>query len=356
MPPLTHSGPSSSTALDPAAQLAALLHSAGISPLNSIGWIRVTGKDRARWLNGMVTNSVKQLELGKGCYNFMLSVQGRIQGDAYIFAELDAFLLETASEQIPALLTLLDHFIIMDDVDLTDESATRSGLSISGPQAASLLEQIGLPVAHLGELEMQTTSWNDLDVAVIHAHSPLVSRFELWTSPETSEALSQALLDAGAVPCDSQSQEWLRLLEGTPRYGTDIRDRELPQETGQTRALHFSKGCYLGQEIVERIRSRGNVHRVFTAFRLEGSLPDPGTLLESESKQVGELTSVAAIPLSSADPDATVQLSLGYIRREALERNLPLLYPGGTAIPVSLPFTTVEALRAPAASESSERV
>ncbi len=160
MPPLTHSGSSTSAAPDPAAQLAALLHSAGISPLDSTGWIRVTGKDRVRWLNGMVTNSVKQLQPGKGCYNFMLSVQGRIQGDAYIFAEPDAFLLETASEQVPGLLTLLDHFIIMDDVDLTDESATRSGLSISGPQAASLLEQIGLPVRHLGELEMQTASWN----------------------------------------------------------------------------------------------------------------------------------------------------------------------------------------------------
>jgi len=357
MPPLTHSGPSTSATPDPAAQLAALLNSAGISPLDGTGWIRVTGKDRVRWLNGMVTNSVQHLQPGKGCYNFMLSVQGRIQGDGYVFARPDAFLLETASGQIPGLLTLLDHFIIMDDVDLTDESATRSGLSISGPQAASLLEQIGLPVASLGELEMQTAAWNSVagnsaEVAVIHAHSPLVPRFELWASPETSEALSQTLLDAGAAPCDPQAQEWLRLLEGTPRYGTDIRDRELPQETGQTRALHFSKGCYLGQEIVERIRSRGNVHRVFTAFRLEGSLPDPGTLLEAESKQIGELTSVAAIPLS----DETVQLGLGYVRREALKRNLPLLYPGGTATPVSIPFTIVEAFQLPLASESSERV
>jgi folate-binding protein YgfZ len=355
MAPITHSNTSPSPTPDAATQLAALLHGAGVSPLDSTGWLRITGQDRVRWLNGMVTNSIQDLQPGNGCYNFLLSVQGRIQGDAYIFAEPDALLLETTTEQVPGLMALLDRFIIMDDVELADDSAARSGLSLSGPGAASLLESIGLSVAALKDLEMQTASWNSADLTVIHAYSPVIPCFELWTQPANVKALSQALLDAGSVPCGPQSREWLRLLEGTPRYGTDIRDRELPQETGQTRALHFSKGCYLGQEIVERIRSRGNVHRIFTGFRLEGALPNPGTALEADNKQVGELTSVAAIP-QSTNGDRTVQLGLGYIRREALERSLPLQYPGGTATPVSLPFTTVEALRPSAASESSERV
>lgn len=352
MPPLANPEISPLQAPNSALQLAALLDGAGLSPLDNVGWIRVTGEDRVRWLNGMVTNSVQDLQPGRGCYNFLLSVQGRIQGDGYIFAEADSLLLQTASEQVPTLMALLDRFIIMDDVELADSSAGRAGLSVSGPNAAALLEGIGISAASLGELELRTTAWNSANVTVIHAYSSLVPRFELWTEPETAEALSQALLNAGAVSCDPQSQEWLRLLEGTPRYGTDIRDRELPQETGQTRALHFSKGCYLGQEIVERIRSRGNVHRTFTAFRLEGVVPDPDTLLEAGNKQVGELTSVAAIPFSAG----TVQRGLGYVRREALERNLPLQYPEGTALPVPSPFTTVEAPGPPPASESSERV
>ncbi len=355
MPPLTNPETSSSQVSDSAAQLAALLHGAGLSPLDNVGWIRATGEDRVRWLNGMVTNSVQDLQPGKGCYNFLLSVQGRIQGDANIFAEPNALLLETASEQVPGLMALLDRFIIMDDVELADSSAAQSGLSLSGPQAASLLEHIGLSVASLGELERQTTKWNSADVTLIHAYSPLVPRFELWTTLEIIPLLSQALLDAGAVSCNQESQEWLRLLEGTPRYGTDIRDKELPQETGQTRALHFAKGCYLGQEIVERIRSRGNVHRAFTAFRLEGNLPEPGSSLEADGKQVGELTSVAAIP-STESNGTSVQLALGYIRREALERNLPLQYPGGTAAPVSSPFTALEATGPQSASETTERV
>ncbi len=352
MPPLANPETSPSQTTDSALQLAALLDGAGLSPIDNVGWIRVTGEDRVRWLNGMVTNSVQDLQAGKGCYNFLLSVQGRIQGDGYIFAEPDALLLETASEQVPVLMALLDRFIIMDDVELSDCCASRSGLSLSGLKAAALLKMIEFPAMPSGELERQTVAWNSADVIMIHAYSPLVPRFELWTDAATAEALSRALLSAGAVLCDPQSLEWLRLLEGTPRYGTDIRDRELPQETGQTRALHFSKGCYLGQEIVERIRSRGNVHRAFTAFRIEGAIPEPGALLEADDKQVGELTSVAAIPLRTGN----IQVGVGYARREALERNVPLQYPGGTALPVARPFNTVEAITSQSASESSERV
>jgi folate-binding protein YgfZ len=344
----------SETIAPPAAQLATLLKGAGISPLDHTGWIRVTGEDRVRWLNGMVTNSIQDLKPGDGCYNFILSVQGRIQGDAYIFAEPDALLIETASTQLPTLMALLDRFIIMDDVELTDITGTQSCLLLSGPQAAPLLQQIGLPVESLEELKRQTISWNTAEITAIQAYSPLIPHFELWADAATAANLSKALKEAGATLCEQQSRDWLRLLEGTPLYGTDIRDRELPQETAQTRALHFAKGCYLGQEIVERIRSRGNVHRVFHGFRLEGALPIPGTILEADGKQAGELTSIAAIPPAEADGN-TLQLALGYVRREALDRATPLTYLGGGATPISLPFSPVEASGLQAASEPSER-
>ena len=334
-----------------ATQLTALLHKAAISPLNETGWIRAIGEDRVRWLNGMVTNSVQDLTPGKGSYSFILSVQGRIQGDAYIFATPDALLLETASSQVPGLMALLDRFIIMDDVELSDVSATRSGLSIAGPEAATLLATLGLSVEHLAPLDLQTTDWNSTPITIIHAYSPLIPRFELWADAATILSLSQALLAAGAFTAAPESLEYLRILDGTPLYGKDIRDRELPQETTQTRALHFSKGCYLGQEIVERIRSRGNVHRTFSAFRLEGDLPPAGSTLEAEGKQIGELTSVAAIP-SQGNP---IQLALGYIRREALDRATPLTYAGGVAIPIAIPFSPSEAPGQSPASESSER-
>jgi folate-binding protein YgfZ len=336
-------------------QLATLLQNAGISRLDHTGWIRVTGEDRVRWLNGMVTNTIQQLQDGEGNYNFLLSVQGRIQGDATIFAEPDALLIETAATQVPNLLSLLDRFIIMDDVELADTTAAQSGLMIAGPNAASLLTKIGLNVEDLGTFKRRSMPWNSAQISVIHAHSPLVPRFEVWVDTNTAAKLFEALQSAGAAACEAQSLEWLRILEGTPLYGTDIRDRELPQETGQTRALHFAKGCYLGQEIVERIRSRGNVHRAFSAFRLDGELPVVGATLETDGKQVGELTSVAAIPLP-ADGGTVVQLGLGYIRREALDRGIPIHYAAGVALLVSLPFSAAASSAPRPASESSERV
>jgi folate-binding protein YgfZ len=338
-----------------ASQLAALLQGTGISRLDQTGWIRVTGEDRVRWLNGMVTNTIQDLKDGEGNYNFLLSVQGRIQGDATIFAEPGALVMETAASQVPGLMTLLDRFIIMDDVELADATGAQSGLLIAGPKAPSLLAQVGLNVEDLGLLQKRTMPWNAAQISVLHTESPLIPRFELWTDANITQKLFEALQNAGAVFCEAQSLEWLRILEGTPLYGADIRDRELPQETGQTRALHFAKGCYLGQEIVERIRSRGNVHRTFSAFRLDGELPAAGALLEADSKQVGELTSVAAIPLPT-DDGRIVQLALGYIRREALDRGSTLHYAGGVAIPVSLPFSAAAPSALQSASESTERV
>jgi aminomethyltransferase len=351
MPPTLQPAAVPTSNPDSAAQLSALLTGVAIAPLDDIGWIRVTGPDRVRWLNGMVTNAVQTLSPGEGCYNFVLNAQGRIQGDLTVWMQEDSILLETTLDQVPALLVHLDHFIIMDDVELTDISDSRHGLLIAGPHALHTVQGIGggtpcssppsatqLPT----NLSLKQTEYRGTPVHLIRAYSPLVPRFEIWADGET---MAQVSTELAAIPkVAPETLEALRILSGTPRYGIDIRNtataHDLPQETAQTRALHFSKGCYLGQEIVERIRSRGNVHRTFAGFQLTGQLPEPGTALttdsqsQSDAKPVGELTSVSAIPL----PSGTVQLALGYIRREALDRALPLEYPGGTATPIALPY------------------
>jgi aminomethyltransferase len=320
----------------PDEQLTALLEAVGLVPLNETGWLRVTGEDRVRWLNGMTTNSIQELAPGQGNYNFFLSAQGRIQGDAFAFAAPDSILLETDRARLPALITLLDRFIIMDDVELADISATRFGILCAGPQAAALLARVGIATDTLPPLNLGEATWRETKITVLHAYSPLVPRFELWAeTPDTIAALTAALHAAGAALCTAEVLDRLRILEGTPRFGTDIRDKELPQETAQTRSLHFAKGCYLGQEIVERIRSRGNVHRTFHAFRLVGDLPAAGAVLEADGKPVGEITSIAALRLASGP----VQLALGYIRREALERSATLSYPGGEASPIATPIS-----------------
>jgi folate-binding protein YgfZ len=329
-------------------QLEALLNIAAIAPLDDTGWIRVTGSDRVRWLNGMVTNNIQALRPGEGNYNFVLNAQGRIQGDLVAWMQEDSVLLETSRDQLDKLLAHLDHFIIMDDVELADITSKLAGLCIAGPRAHELLVPTGFDPAADGNLRI--SCGEDTSSFIVCGRGRAIPRYEVWSSsPQNYITVSSALRRLGATPVSSEALEALRILEGTPRYGIDIRNNEtahdLPQETGQTRALHFSKGCYLGQEIVERIRSRGNVHRTFSGFSLTGALPEPGAVLTAEGKPVGELTSVAAIPLpeSSTQPAHIVQLALGYVRREALPvtaqaRNLPIEYPGGVATPTALPY------------------
>jgi aminomethyltransferase len=322
--------------LIPAAQtaLADLLTGAAFAPLTSLGWIRVTGSDRVRWLNGMVTNNIAALQPGEGCYNFFLNAQGRIQGDCTAWMQADSILLETALDRIPALMAMLDHFIIMDDVELKHEG--NFGWIIAGPQAAGIVGACGfkLPTGPLRLVRREDTRDD-----VIHANGHLVPSYEIWSgSPQDFAGIGSALRGRGASQAAAADLEQLRILEGTPLYGVDIRDKDLPQETNQTRALHFAKGCYLGQEIVERIRSRGAVHRTFSGFILDGDLPQPGTPLHDPAKPerpVGELTSVARIQLPSG---VSRTFALGYIRRETLDTHAAITYPGGTATPSALPF------------------
>ena len=349
--------------------LHALLTGTAFAPLEDLGWLRITGGDRTRWLNGMVTNSIESLRPGDGCYNFILSAQGRIQGDATAFALPDSLLLETGRSRIPALVTLLDRFIIMDDVELSPLSQSQSqpdrhGLLLAGPHAPTLLSSLGLPSTSAPPIHLASHLWQGAPVDLVYAHSPLIPRFELWAEPAIIALLSSALLEAGAIQASASSLEALRLLEGTPLFGIDIRDRELPQETTPagtpSRALHFSKGCYLGQEIVERIRSRGNVRRTFSGFLLSGDLPLAGTPLFSEAspdkpldgpqaKPVGELTTVARLLL----PHGPAQLALGYIRREILDRGAKISYEGGTAVPATLPFPIAFSPETPAGLPAS---
>ena len=295
------------------------------------GWIRVTGEDRVRWLNGMATNSVQALQPGHGAYTFFLNAQGRIQGDANVWAAADSLFLQTSSAQVGPLMTLLDKFIIMDDVELADESGDWFGVQVLGATAAALLTGLSLSLP-AEENECLVQQYADAALKVIRQPTVHVARFELWSQSRQAIArLQTAFLAANVTVLNDEFLNTLRILEGTPLFGTDIRDRDLPQETAQTRALHFNKGCYLGQEIVERIHSRGNVHRSFHAFLLTGEAPPAGSVLDAEGKAVGELTSIATLP------NGTI-IALGYIRREALEKCLPLTFAAGTAQPVASPI------------------
>jgi folate-binding protein YgfZ len=281
-----------------------------------LGWrtkIVLTGSDRVRWLNGMITNNFRDLGVDRGVYAFLLNAQGRIQADLYAYNRGGYVVVDSDQSQVEKLLGIFDHYIIMDDVEVSNSSDKLTAIGIAGPKSEEVLRAAGLEVAGLETLQLRDTSWQQLGVTIVRGDSPACSSYEVWLPAASVSTFWNVLVKAGAVQVGSEAYELLRIAAGIPVYGQDIRERDLPQETGQDRAIHFSKGCYVGQEIVERIHSRGNVHRMFTGFLLEGAKAESPATVQVDGKDVGEITSAATLPLTDRD----WAVALGYIRREA---------------------------------------
>ena len=351
----------------PEREIAALARGAAVHDLGWLKRVAVRGEDRFRWLSGMVTNTVNDLFPNSGAWNLVLNAQGRIQGDLTVwregeelspqrrnpagvtpatgdrllgtpFAGESGLELEIAADQYEKLLAHLNHFIIMDDVELIpmgEEQAGEAGMAtaigLTGPLANEVLERLGLPGLVL-PMTGTRVEWNGIDLRIERGYGALAPHYVLWTPAARLKKLWSALRTGGATPVGAASLEAFRIAEAIPAYGVDIAERDLPQETSQLRALHFNKGCYLGQEIVERIHSRGNVHRHLRALELSGPLPTAGAELSFEdaagkNAAAGQITSAAELPFASAKR----YFALGMIRGEAELGNKPLTYAAGTA-------------------------
>ncbi|MGD0180268.1 MAG: glycine cleavage T C-terminal barrel domain-containing protein [Terriglobales bacterium] len=293
---LVHGNPASPSDVGQArSEFQALLSGCGFYDLSSRVKIALTGGDRVRWLNGMVTNNIRDLA-----------------GDLYAYNRGDSMIIDSDRSQLEKLLATFDHYIIMDDVEVANVSDKLTAIGLTGPKSREVLRAAGFEIPNLEPLQFLDVTCRDAAVTVVRGDTASVDSYELWSSPDQVTSVRDTLANAGAMPVSTGALELLRIASGIPRYGQDIRERDLPQETEQQRALHFSKGCYIGQEIVERIRSRGNVHRKFTGFEVEGALPAVGAKIQADGRDIGEVTSVASLPFGGGERS----VALGYIRRE----------------------------------------
>ena len=245
----------------------ALRESAAWLELAGRGKIVARGQDRARLLHAMTTNHVEQLAPGGGCYAFFLDAQGHILGDVNLLAFEDHHLLDTEPETAARLRDHLERYIIADDVTLEDQTASVATLALEGPKAPELLASLGAAVPGT---DYSHSSWGSRTVArirpaLLYVFAPLDDR----------EALVVEFESAGAVAAGAEDALVVRLEQGRPRYPDDITEAHIPQETQLLHAVHFNKGCYLGQEIVERVRSRGHVNRLLVRLCLDGLEPPP---------------------------------------------------------------------------------
>ena len=327
---------------DPQLEFAALLDGCGVYDLGFRAWISLTGGDRVRWMNGMVTNNIRDLAVGHGVYTFLLSPQGRILGDMYVYNRGESLIVETDRSQVEKVVATFDHYIVMDDVEVKNISEQQTAIGLTGPRSRAILNKVGIEVPNLEPLQMITPICNCdcecLECTVICGECEPQESYEIWLASKDVYKTWSAMLAVGATPVGSEALEMQRIVAGIPLYGVDIRERDLPQETEQMRALNFNKGCYVGQEIVERIRSRGNVHRKFSGFLVEGATAiAAGERIFSGEKEVGEITSVAVLNA----PSGPRTVALGYIRREVGVPGGEVLIGAVKATVVPLPMESV---------------
>jgi len=295
-----------------------LRSSAAWLDLSERGKIRMTGEDRVRLLHAMSTNDIQALKSGQGCYAFFLNAQGRILADAHVYHLGDALLLDTEPETTQKLMEHLDKYIIADDVTLTDVTTQLAAIGIEGPESEAVMSTLGAPLP--GEPE-SITSWQHGFVAAVSATGAL--GFRLFVPAEQQPDLVARLLAAAVVQADSEALNTVRLEHGKPRYGDDITERYLVQETNQMQAVSFTKGCYLGQEIVERVRSRAQIHRVLTPLRIHSqSPPSSRTKLSIGGKDMAEITSAVFSPALGE------VAALGYVRVEEVQSKAEMLVAG----------------------------
>ncbi|HLH03544.1 MAG TPA: glycine cleavage T C-terminal barrel domain-containing protein [Bryobacteraceae bacterium] len=283
----------------------ALRESAAWIDLSDRGKILVTGEDRARLLHALSTNDIQNLGPGETVYAFFLNEKGRVIGDAYISNFGEGLWVDTEPELRESLFSHLERYIIADDVTLTDISHQYALIAIEGPNARAM--QVS---------QQPVTNASTTGQPAIRAFVPLAER----------EAYLARLAQLGIPQASKEESRVVRIENGVPRYGDDISDRYLAAETQVAHAVHPNKGCYLGQEIVERVRSQGQVHRLLTPLRISGTdVPAPGTRLHSDGREVGEITSAVYSPAFAE------VVALGYVRREVLDRGVPITLAGAEA-------------------------
>jgi folate-binding protein YgfZ len=295
---------------DPAREYAALRNDAALVDLAFRARLRVTGADRVDFLQGMLSNDVRGLVSGDGCRALLLTEQGKVVADPVVMALDDAFLLDATASAIARAADALARYIVADDVELERDDTTHA-VGIFGPRAEDALTRRGFaprpatPYAHaLHDTEIGP-------VRVVRVPEPGAGGFVCLVPGAKVEAWWRGCMDAGIAPAGFEAFEALRIESRVPAYGVDVGPDTIALEAPLDAAISFRKGCYLGQEVIERVTARGHVNRKLVGLVIDGAVvPRAGDAIIVGDKEIGRVTS-AAWSWTLAKP-----VALGYVRRE----------------------------------------
>lgn len=309
----------------------------GLFRLGHEGIISVAGEDRTTWLNGMISHDVAALEPGRersGCHALLLTNRGAIIADLHALELGDRYWLLAERSAVAGAIAALERFIVADDVTLADESASHVQWAVEGPAAMPLLEALGVHLALAAGAAAPVEIAQQSALCVARGFCGPSSR-QLIVPAASAGVVEAALASAGETLGIGFEEpgvlEILRVESGTPRQGFELGEDVLPAEARLDAAISASKGCYVGQEIVARLRSRGQVNHLLVGLRFDGQLPERGAPLSVGGKRTGEVTSVAWSPRSGP-------IGLGFVRREHSEPGSAVDVDGRRATVAALPF------------------
>jgi folate-binding protein YgfZ len=305
---------------DGLAEHAALGGTVGVLDLSFRSRLCLTGADRVRFLHGQVTNDVKKLAVGEGGYAALVTAKGKMESDLNLFVLPDELLLDFEPGLTQAVSRRLEKYIVADDVQVVDVAPHYGLLGVQGPKAEIVVRALGL-FAQVPNAPLNFVKATDPTLGEIYLmHQPRLgpTGFDLFVPCVALAAVADKLIaaakSAGGRACGWTAFETARIEAGIPRFGVDMDETNLPLECGiEARAVSYTKGCYIGQEVLNRIHSIGHVNRELRGLRLADglkTLPARGDKLFKDGKEVGFVTSAIASPALKAN------IALGYVRRE----------------------------------------
>lgn len=317
---------------DTDAEFAHLQNTVGVLDLSFRSRLCVLGDDRCKFLHGQVTNDVNRLAVGQGCYSALTDHKGRIQSDLNLHHLEEEILLDFEPGLTDLLRERLEHFVVADDVELCDVSDAFGLISIQGPAAAEALERLDLGVPLPTTSHAITGIEHDtLGQLQLANHPRLATKgFDLYAPMNAMPAVFYKLVAAtkgeDGGPVGWTAFECARIAAGIPRFGQDMTDANLAPEAGiEDRAISYTKGCYIGQEVLNRLHNFAQVSKSLRRLRFTGErLPQPGDELTVADKKAGQITSATQLPNSD-------KLGLGYVRREFNQPETQLTGNGFTA-------------------------
>lgn len=301
----------------------ALRDAAAIGSVSARAAIGLSGKDRATYLQGLLTNDIQALIPGSGCYAAWLTAQGRMLTDVHVFEPGDMMLLDVPAAELLATMQRLDQFLFGEDVRLADLSESLRAVWIHGPLAPAVLERTLSGVAGAeaaadpsprgwANYHNARASFVGAPVVVARVDQLGVPGFCVYVESGLSADLEAALLAGGAVRAGASAIEARRIEAGYPIFGTDMTPETIPLEAGiEHRAISQSKGCYVGQEVIIRVlhRGQGRVAKRLVGLRVDGDVPSAGAKVFAGDREVGVVTSAARSPRFGA-------VALGYVHRD----------------------------------------